>query len=439
MPDLDEAVRLLRRSIPLAPADHPERARYLVSLGGARGKWYAVTHRPEDAAKAADVLSEAALMGSAAASCRIDAAARWCSLAAEREDWPTAVHAAETAVGLLSLLAWRGAEQADSQHHLRDFTGQARFAASCALQSDSPARAVELAEQGRGVMWSRLLDTRADLSALRATAPGLAARLDHLRTLLDAPAQPSSLPSPRRPRGETAPPDRSALAREWDDLVEQVRQIDGFTDFLERHGIDRLLALGDEGPVVLVNISSLRCDALIVTEGRLRVTPLPRVTENELVEQANRCLVRERSDVGQLAQPWAVTVGVLLLLALLAGLAGALLLVRAAHGRPTVVPMSAVKSRAVADHLEARSAAALRRGIALTLLCVGLLVTAVATTWYGPPHEGPAIRVDSPSGSVCGSVVRLDAGTMVLDTKMGEVKVVLDHASALSPVKACPP
>ncbi|MGA5899293.1 hypothetical protein [Streptomyces venetus] len=151
-------------------------------------------------------------------------------------------------------------------------------------------------------------------------------------------------------------------------------------------------------------------------------------------------LVRGRSDVGQLAEPWAVTVGVLLLLALLAGLAGALLLVRAAHGRPTVVPMSAVESRAVADHLEARSAAAaLRRGIALTLLCVALLVTAVATTWYGPPHKGPAIRVDSPSGSVCGSVVRLDAGTVVLDTKMGEVSVVLDQASALSAVEACPP
>ncbi|MFC9680260.1 CHAT domain-containing protein [Streptomyces sp. NPDC056948] len=290
MPDLDEAVRLLRRSTRLAPADHPERAMYLVSLGGALGRRYAVTHGPQDAAEAADVLSEAARTGSAAASCRIDAAARWCSLAAEREDWPAAVHAAETAVGLLPLLAWRGAEQADSQHHLRRFAGQARFAASCALQANSPARAVEMAEQGRGVMWSRLLDTRADLSALRETAPDLAARLDHLRMLLDAPAQPSSLPSPGRPQGETAPPDRSAPAREWDDLVEQVRQIDGFTDFLKPHGIDRLLSLGDEGPVVLVNISSLRCDALIITEGQLRVTLLPRVTEKELIEQANRYL-----------------------------------------------------------------------------------------------------------------------------------------------------
>ncbi|WP_138430158.1 MULTISPECIES: CHAT domain-containing protein [Streptomyces] len=290
MPDLDEAVLHLRRATRRGLADHPERARYLSSLGAALGKRYAITRTPEDAAEAADVLSEAARMDSAAASCRIDAATRWCSLAAEREDWPTAVRAAETAVGLLSLLAWRGAEQADSQHRLRRFTGQARFAASCALQSDSPARAVELAEQGRGVMWSRLLDTRADLSALRETAPGLAARLDHLRMLLDAPARPSSIPSPGRSRGDTAPPDRSTLAREWDDSVEQVRQIDGFTDFLRPLGIDRLLSLGNEGPVVLVNISSLRCDALILAEGRLRVRPLPTVTEKELVEQANRYL-----------------------------------------------------------------------------------------------------------------------------------------------------
>ncbi|MFI6370037.1 CHAT domain-containing protein [Streptomyces sp. NPDC050546] len=290
MPDLDEAVRHLRRSTRLGPADHPERARFLVSLGAVLGKRYSVTHMSEDAAEAADVLGEAARTGSAAASCRIDAAARWCSLAAEREDWPTAVRAAETAVGLLSLLAWRGAEQADSQHQLRRFTGQARFAASCALRAGSPARAMELAEQGRGVMWSRLLDTRADLSALRETAPDLAARLDHLRMLLDAPAQPSSIPSPGQPQGGAAPQDRSAPAREWDDLVEQVRRIDGFTDFLKPHGIDRLLSLGEEGPVVLVNISTLRCDALILTEGRLRVRPLPTVTEKELVEQANRYL-----------------------------------------------------------------------------------------------------------------------------------------------------
>lgn len=288
--DLDEAVRLLRRSTRVAPADHPERAKYLVGLGGALGRRYAATHRPEDAAEAEDVLSRAARTVSAAVSCRIDAASMWCALAAEREDWPAAVQSAETAVGLLPLLAWRGAEQADSQHQLRRFAGEARFAAACALQSDSPARAVELAEQGRGVMWSRLLDTRTDLSALRETAPDLAARLDHLRMLLDAPVQPSSPPSPGQPQGDAAPPDRSALAREWDDLVEQVRQIDGFTDFLKPHGIDRLLSLGDEGPVVLVNISSLRCDALIITEGQLRVRPLPKVTEKELSEQANSYL-----------------------------------------------------------------------------------------------------------------------------------------------------
>ncbi|MFD8743443.1 hypothetical protein ACFV01_10335, partial [Streptomyces sp. NPDC059616] len=45
-------------------------------------------------------------------------------------------------------------------------------------------------------------------------------------------------------------------------------------------------------------------------------------------------LLRGRSDIGSLAAPYAVTVGLVLLLALLCGGAGGLSLLRAAHGRP---------------------------------------------------------------------------------------------------------
>ncbi|MEU9780344.1 hypothetical protein AB0H92_05050 [Streptomyces phaeochromogenes] len=45
-------------------------------------------------------------------------------------------------------------------------------------------------------------------------------------------------------------------------------------------------------------------------------------------------LIKGRSDVGQAAPQWAVTAGLLLLAALVAGGLGALNLLRAAHGRP---------------------------------------------------------------------------------------------------------
>ncbi|MFG2340891.1 CHAT domain-containing protein [Streptomyces yangpuensis] len=73
-----------------------------------------------------------------------------------------------------------------------------------------------------------------------------------------------------------------ALAREWDDLVEQVRAIDGFQDFLRPPSLGSLLRAASRGPVVVVNISHWRCDALLVRSGGLETLPLPGLTADEV-------------------------------------------------------------------------------------------------------------------------------------------------------------
>ncbi|MEV0935795.1 hypothetical protein ACIBMX_44915 [Streptomyces phaeochromogenes] len=93
-------------------------------------------------------------------------------------------------------------------------------------------------------------------------------------------------------------------------------------------------------------------------------------------------LIKGRSDVGQAAPQWAVTAGLLLLAALVAGGFGALSLLRAAHSRPYAGRVADVgtggRPFAVEDHEEAlTSARYLRNGIVLTCLCTGLLVAAV--------------------------------------------------------------
>ncbi|WP_440086030.1 hypothetical protein [Streptosporangium sp. LJ11] len=149
-------------------------------------------------------------------------------------------------------------------------------------------------------------------------------------------------------------------------------------------------------------------------------------------------LVKGRTDVGQLDRGWAVVVGVLLLVALVVGAVAALLLIRAAHGRPSVASTRTLPPRRAADHLEALvSAAAMRRGIALTLLCAALLVAAVGATWYGPEAGKPSLSVTSPAGTTCGSVVRVGGGRAVLKTKTGEVTADLSAATAIEAVEKC--
>jgi CHAT domain len=83
---------------------------------------------------------------------------------------------------------------------------------------------------------------------------------------------------------------RMALAREWDELVAQVRQIEGFEDFLRPPKLEKLLPAAAEGPVVIVNISQWRCDALLVTTGGVEVKELPRLTAEGVTAQVGRYL-----------------------------------------------------------------------------------------------------------------------------------------------------
>jgi hypothetical protein len=150
-------------------------------------------------------------------------------------------------------------------------------------------------------------------------------------------------------------------------------------------------------------------------------------------------LIRGRSDVGQLPQAWAIGVGVLLLAAFIAGATGALSLVRAASGRLGV--REALDRRLLpdrlADHVEALAALkSLHRGVILTLLCAGLLVTAVGTTWYGPERQPPKLKITTHEGVACGSVLRVANGAVTV-TDGTEITIRLDQITAMQAVPSC--
>src|SRR5690242_6078558 len=77
---------------------------------------------------------------------------------------------------------------------------------------------------------------------------------------------------------------RMALAREWDELVEQVRKLEGFEDFLRPPPLEKLLPAAANGPVAIINVSQWRCDALIITTTGVQVKELPSVTAESVTE-----------------------------------------------------------------------------------------------------------------------------------------------------------
>ena len=69
-----------------------------------------------------------------------------------------------------------------------------------------------------------------------------------------------------------------ALARQWDDLITQVRALPGFAEFARPPNAATLTRAVTGGTVIIVNVSLWRCDALLITAGRIRVVPLPGLT-----------------------------------------------------------------------------------------------------------------------------------------------------------------
>ncbi|MFC5666528.1 CHAT domain-containing protein [Kitasatospora misakiensis] len=133
-------------------------------------------------------------------------------------------------------------------------------------------RALELMERGRGILLSRRVEARADVTELRAEHPELATEFERLTGLLEPPADGDGAVAPERARFEG-----SLASRALDELIDEVRALPGFDGFLRPLTAARMRALAEDGPVVLLHqapvrdarllldIPPVRCYAIVVT------------------------------------------------------------------------------------------------------------------------------------------------------------------------------
>ncbi|MER5650401.1 CHAT domain-containing protein [Streptosporangium sp. NPDC002524] len=285
--ELREAVRLGRQAVESTPVDHPDRASTLLSLADAVHADAVRSASPTGYDEALTWVRTAAGLPTARVKDRIRAAHRWGVRSWERGDEQDAALGFATAIELLPTLAWHGFDRETQEDSLAVWNGLVSQAVSCLAISGQPRRAVELAEQGRSVLWGQLLHLRGAVQELGDAHPELAAELRALRTRLDRPAEWSR--TSRLFRGgarmgtEASLVERRRAARRWDALISQVRDLDGFTDFQRAAPFEALAEAAEYGPVVLLNTSSLGCHAIVVSAGDARVVPLDLVTHAEIV------------------------------------------------------------------------------------------------------------------------------------------------------------
>jgi tetratricopeptide (TPR) repeat protein len=281
--DIDAAVAACQAAVDTTPPDHPNRTGYLTNLGAALMRRFERGGRPADLAAAIDAYRRGVDVVGASPLTRARAALGWGRAAADAGRWTDAAVGFAKAVELLGQVAPRSLARGDQEHLLAELSGVGADAAVCCVRAGLVERAVELFEQGRGVLLGQALDTRTDLTLLADQHPDLAASFLLLRDVLDRPGDTAR--GRPGPDDSAADPDRRAAGIAFEALIASIRGLDGFETFLRPPSVDDLLATAAHGPIVAVAVSPFGSYALLLTRDGVQALELPRLTRRTVYDQ----------------------------------------------------------------------------------------------------------------------------------------------------------
>jgi len=272
---LHEALGLFQHVAAATPPDHGERGDRLWLLGVTLRDL--ARHGGGDTAawqrQARHVFAEAA-SAAGPPNMRIKSFQHLGAMEAALGDPHASLAAYEAAVALLPQLTPDWLSYRGNITELRQIEGLPDGAAAAALELGRPERALELLELSRGILHGRALEAR-DLRLLRHRSPELHAEFLRLRTALNAGARGGN----------------GGIDENWADLMGRIRSLDGMAGFLRAPSVQALRRHAEQGPVVVVNVSARRCDALILradAEQPVLTVPLTGLTLADVVAQLLR-------------------------------------------------------------------------------------------------------------------------------------------------------
>ncbi|KAG9031801.1 hypothetical protein FRB95_002293 [Tulasnella sp. JGI-2019a] len=304
MTDLEESIRLHQEALALRPIGHPDRAISLDGLGNVFYTRFGRTANIADLEESIQHYTDAAGQTLSPLSHRLTAAHNWI-LVARRNGLESLEAAYSTYMDLLdrSLLLSASsipATHAQIAYTYKDGINVTEEATSHAVKKHRFSEAVEIAERGRALLFTQLGNYRTLLDDLEGLNKSLADRFRDLSAALENPAT-SSLDAMN---AQFAVGDqvarRQRIASDWDHTVKEIRQLDGFKDFLSVTPFINLKQAAADGPVILINISHNDSYALIITTTTAPLpVPLPEAKLDPVVVLAFRLFDRTRGDADE--------------------------------------------------------------------------------------------------------------------------------------------
>ncbi|PLN86833.1 CHAT domain-domain-containing protein [Aspergillus taichungensis] len=184
--------------------------------------------------------------------------------------------------------------------------------AALSLDAGDPASTViPRLEAGRAFIWDRVQGRETQLDEIEAVDPTLAERF---RTLQQRLTQQSRLvgPSGELDLASVTPDDANRMQRQHDSdayrqVLSEIRALPGFQSFLRiPDTTSDLQAYAADAPIVFINCSDYRSDALVITKHEVYNLPLPSFTLSKVKHWGQRFLqARESLGIPE-SQAWAL-------------------------------------------------------------------------------------------------------------------------------------
>ncbi|KAE9390268.1 TPR-like protein [Gymnopus androsaceus JB14] len=279
--DIESAILANKQAVELTPDGHADKPGLLNNLGNAYESRFHHSHHEIDLDLALSSFQSASLPSVGKPVIQLKAAIKWSKLCSTPI---LAVQAFTRFFELIPQVVWLG-QSVHRRYEELPYIGRAiGAAAATAISAGNQELAVEWLEEGRNIIWGQILQLRSPLDDLHHQYPKIAKELERVAQALQHAGTSTTRNNIENRDSEVKQlnleeeaQNHRKMAFRYEELLQQIRALDGFTSFLKPKKLSELASAAKHGPVIVVNVDQNQCDALVLSLSRDIIhVPLPK-------------------------------------------------------------------------------------------------------------------------------------------------------------------
>ncbi|CVK90572.1 hypothetical protein FPRO06_05114 [Fusarium proliferatum] len=279
---VDEWISVAKEALEATPESHPDRGELLYGLGLGLLAAHATGKTATGIDESIPCFEEAIKKSNAPPLCRIQACMCLLPIC---HDSQRSLNAAKLVMGLIPRIIPRQQDNSNRQSSLAELTGFTSDAVAVALQAGQVVDALELLEQGQGLLGASAEQMQTGIADLEKSHPEYAARLERLRKEINRPVGPDISTTQSTGLREGLVLRFYDGGKEFDELVERIRKLPNFDTFLQAPGLDDMQKITDRGPIIIMNIRIICCDAIVIMPDCIQTIPIDGLSRADIEEK----------------------------------------------------------------------------------------------------------------------------------------------------------